>query len=140
MAREERNWLWVLVVVAVLFNAITLSPLVPWQRWMLWSRPVAEQRVNVEMGEYKLDLPPGGIQVRAGKFVEFVATSRDVTYGFGVFRSDGTLVFQMQVVPGYANRMLWKFDQPGQYDIRSTEYSGPRHPEMYFKGALLVNP
>ncbi|OQY19782.1 MAG: cytochrome C oxidase subunit II, partial [Anaerolineaceae bacterium 4572_32.1] len=62
----------------------------------------------------------------------------DVTYGFGVFRPDGTMVFQMQVVPGYENRILWKFDAPGTYDVRSTEYSGPRHPEMFIEDAIRV--
>ncbi|MEW6569466.1 MAG: hypothetical protein AB1449_15135 [Chloroflexota bacterium] len=72
--------------------------------------------------------------------MEFAATSTDVTYGLGVFRRDGTLVFQMQIVPGHTNRLLWKFDEPGSYDIRSTEYSGPRHPEMALPGAIQVLP
>ncbi len=80
------------------------------------------------------------LSVKAGEFVEFVATSRDVTYGFGVFRKDGKMVFQMQVVPGYENRIVWRFDEPGTYDIRSTEYSGPRHPEMFVADAIHVVP
>ncbi|GEM_PF-3640347 len=82
----------------------------------------------MEFADYEIRLPSQGIRVKAGEFVEFVATSRDVTYGFGVFRKDGRMVFQMQVVPGYENRIVWKFDKPGLYDVRSTEYSGPRHP------------
>jgi cytochrome c oxidase subunit 2 len=72
--------------------------------------------------------------------VEFTATSRDVTYGLGAFRPDGTMVFQMQVIPGYENRLVWKFDAPGTYDVRSTEYSGPRHSEMFVKNAIRVIP
>ncbi len=67
-----------------------------------------------------------------------MATSTDVTYGFGVFRPDHTMVFQMQVLPGRENSILWKFDQPGTYDVRSTEYSGPRHSEMYVPNAIRV--
>jgi cytochrome c oxidase subunit 2 len=63
-----------------------------------------------------------------------------VTYGFGVFRPDGTMVFQMQVIPGHENSILWKFDSPGPYDVRSTEYSGPRHPEMFVANAIQVIP
>jgi len=76
--------------------------------------------------------------VKTGEYVEFVATSEDVTYGFGVFRPDGTMVFQMQVIPGHKNHIVWKFDQPGTYDVRSTEYSGPRRSEMYVQDAIHV--
>jgi cytochrome c oxidase subunit 2 len=50
------------------------------------------------------------------------------------------MVFQMQVIPGYENRLVWKFDAPGTYDVRSTEYSGPRHSEMFLKDAIRVIP
>ncbi len=138
MERSERIWLGVLILVALGFNVITLSPLVPWQSWMLWSQPTPDQRVAVEMDNSQIKLPPQGIQIGSNKFVEFTATSNDVTYGFGVFRPDGKMVFQMQVVPGRVNRIVWKFDAPGTYDIRSTEYSGPKHPEMFVKNAITV--
>ncbi len=128
------------MLAALAFNAVTLSPLIPWQQWLLWSHPAPDQRIAVEMANNEIRLPAEGIQIQTGTFVEFVATSKDVTYGFGVFRPDGTLVFQMQVVPGYENRMLWKFDAPGAYTVRSTEYSGPRHPEMYVRDAIHVVP
>jgi cytochrome c oxidase subunit 2 len=140
MEKEERTWFGVLVVVFLAFNIITLSPLVPWQQWLLWSRPTPTQRIAVEFENYQIKLPSQGIAVKVGEFVEFVATSKDVTYGLGAFRPDGTLAFQMQVLPGYENKMLWKFDTPGTYDVRSTEYSGPRHSEMFVKGAIRVIP
>lgn len=86
--------------------AVTLSPIVPWQEWLLWSHPTPAQRISIEVEGYEFRLPPGGIEVKAGEFVEFVATSRDVTYSFGVFRPDGTMVFQMQVIPGYENKIV----------------------------------
>lgn len=138
MDRRERNWLFVLVGVFVLVNAITLSPLVPWQRWLLWARPTPDRIVPVEFENYEIRLPQGGVQVKVNEVVQFVATSKDVTYGFGVFRPDGTMVFQMQVLPGYENKITWKFDAPGTYDVRSTEYSGPRHSEMYVPKAIRV--
>lgn len=140
MDREERIWFGVLIAVAVVVNVLTLSPLVPWQRWLLWSRPTPDERIAIEFEDYQIKLPSERIEVKAGKFVEFVATSKDVTYGFGVFRPDGTMVFQMQVIPGYENRIVWKFDVPGAYDVRSTEYSGPRHPEMFLQNAIQVIP
>lgn len=140
MDKREKIWFGVLILVALAFNIVTLSPLVPWQRWLLWSQPVPEQRVSIEMGDYRIKLPPEGIQVKADVYVEFVATSTDVTYGFGVFRPEGPMLFQMQVIPGHENKIVWKFDAPGVYDVRSTEYSGPRHPEMVIQNAIQVTP
>jgi cytochrome c oxidase subunit 2 len=140
MDREERIWLGVLVAVFLVFNAITLSPIVPWQQWLLWSRPTPEAQFTIQFEDYEIRLPSEPIEVEVGEFVEFIATSEDVTYGFGVFRPDGTMVFQMQVVPGHENRIIWKFEEPGSYDVRSTEYSGPRHPEMFIEGAIQVAP
>ena len=138
MERTEFRWLMFLVVVFLIFNIITLSPLVPWQQWNLWSHPEPDQRVDIAFENYTIGLPAGGIEVKPNELVEFVATSKDVTYGFGVFRPWAPLVFQMQVLPGYENRIIWKFDEPGSYDVRSTEYSGPRHSEMYVPDAIHV--
>jgi cytochrome c oxidase subunit 2 len=137
---RERRWLFVLIGVFLVFNVVTLSPLVPWQKWLLWSKPAPAQTFAIDVEDYRFTLPPEGIEVKAGEYVEFVATSQDVTYGFGAFRKDGTLVFQMQVLPGMENRITWKFDETGSYDVRSTEYSGPRHSEMYIPDAIRVIP
>jgi cytochrome c oxidase subunit 2 len=138
MDPRERNWLFVLIGVFLVFNIITLSPLIPWQRWLFWSKPAPDQTVNVEFGDYEIGLPSDGIEAKVGEYVEFSATSTDVTYGLGVFRKDSSMLFQMQVLPGRENRIVWKFDEPGNYDVRSTEYSGPRHSEMYVPDAIRV--
>jgi cytochrome c oxidase subunit 2 len=138
MDHRERNWLFVLIGVFLVFNIITLSPLIPWQEWLLWSSPEPDRTVRVDFGDYEIRLPAGGIEIQVGEYVEFVATSTDVTYGLGVFRQDGSMVFQEQVLPDRENRIVWKFDEPGLYDVRSTEYSGPRHSEMYVPDAIRV--
>jgi cytochrome c oxidase subunit 2 len=48
------------------------------------------------------------------------------------------MLFQMQVIPGHANEIVWLFDTPGVYTIRSTEYSGPKGLEMIEKNAVVV--
>lgn len=135
---REKRWLYVLIAVFLVFNIVTLSPLVPWQQWLMWSNPTPSKTFAVEVADYNMTFPDKGVAFKAGEYVEFVATSRDVTYGFGVFRQDGTMVFQMQVLPGYTNRIVWRFDSPGTYDVRSTEYSGPRHSEMHYKNVITV--
>lgn len=55
--REERIWFGVLVIIFVAFNAVTLSPLVRWQEWLLWSDQTPDQRVRVEFEDYEIRLP-----------------------------------------------------------------------------------
>ncbi len=146
--REEKIWFGIIALVAIVINVVTVSPLVPWQRWMLWEKPEPAQVVRVNMHDHSFFLVTDGgevpleqakpIEVRAGVPVEFVVTSDDLTYGFGVFEPGGEMVFQMQVVPTYENRITWVFERPGTYDLRSTEYSGPEHPKMFVEGAIRV--
>ncbi|MGI6207065.1 MAG: hypothetical protein ACOYEW_02525 [Anaerolineae bacterium] len=138
MERSERLWFGFLILVFLSFNALTLSPVVPWQRWMLWDRPQPDRQVTAHFADYRVELSPEATQIRVGEYVEFIATSGDVTYGFGVFRQDGRMILQMQVMPGHENRIMWRFDEPGVYDVRSTEYSGPRHPETFLDDAIVV--
>ena len=100
---------------------------------------------NKETGEQKFVLPKdklndkGQMVVPCGEYVVFDVVSNDITYGFGLFRQDDSLVTQMQVNPLSRNDLMWKFPKNGIYDIRSTEYSGPkggRH--MTLKKAILV--
>jgi cytochrome c oxidase subunit 2 len=137
MEKAERRWLYVLIVVFVIVNAVTLSSLIPWQTWQIWQKPNPSQVVNVTYDNYviTMDTP---VEIKAGEYVQFSATTADVTYGFGVFRKDHSMVFQMQVLPGRTNVITWKFDEPGMYDVRSTEYSGPKHSEMFVPDAIEV--
>jgi len=48
------------------------------------------------------------------------------------------MVFQMQVVPGHRNDILWRFEEDGTYTIRSTEYSGPKGVFMIVDAAVEV--
>jgi cytochrome c oxidase subunit 2 len=78
------------------------------------------------------------MQIQCGQKVMFNVTSNDLTYGFGLFRQDNSMLFQMQVVPGHVNDILWEFKQNGIYTIRSTEYSGPAGHQMIIKDAVHV--
>lgn len=138
MERAEKRWLAILILIAVAFNVITLSPIVPWQRWLVWSTPQPVAEFHITVSNYTFQFPAGGMQAPLNQPVRFVATSLDVTYGFGVFRKDGGMLFQMQVLPGYENAIVWVFDTAGSYDVRSTEYSGPLHPSMFVPDAIQV--
>jgi heme/copper-type cytochrome/quinol oxidase subunit 2 len=139
MERKEKNWLYFLVAVVLIGNLVTLSPLIPSVNYGMWTQSTPVETVTIQVENYHFILSQTPIIVPVGKVVEFVVVSHDVTYGFGVFRKDGTMVFQMQVVPEpYRNSLLWVFDEPGFYDVRSTEYSGPQNPLMYVPNAIQV--
>jgi cytochrome c oxidase subunit 2 len=137
METAERRWLYVLIVIFVIVNVITLSSLIPWQTWQIWQKPVPASTVEVAYADNVISMETP-VEVKVGEYVAFSATSSDVTYGFGVFRKDNSMVFQMQVLPGRENTMTWKFDEPGTYDVRSTEYSGPKHSDMVVRDAIVV--
>jgi len=139
MHGSERSWLYFLLAVVLLGNLVTLSPLIPSANYGLWTQSTPVMTINIQVENYHFIMPQQPITIPMGKVVEFVVVSYDVTYGFGVFRKDGTMVFQMQVVPEpYKNTLMWVFDQPGFYDVRSTEYSGPQNPLMFVPNAIQV--
>ncbi len=138
MDKREFRFLMGLTFVMVVFFLLTLTDVVPWQKWRLWSNPNVSKTFNISVADYQFKLPDNPMTFKKGEFVEFVATTSDVTYGFGVFRKDGTMVFQFSVLPGYKNRYVWNFAEPGDYDIRSTEYSGPKHSNMVVRDAIKV--
>ena len=85
-----------------------------------------------EVGKHKWINMPKQVTVQCGQTIEFDVQSRDLVYGFGLFRQDGTMVMQMQVNPGTdvngildSNDILWTFNHNGVFDVMSTEYSGP---------------
>jgi len=137
MEREEKIWLVFLILIAVTFNTVTLVA-VPWQKWTFWSTPEPTKEFYIRISNYTIYLPPDGIIVKVNEPVKFIVTSDDVSYGFGVFDSDGTLIFQMQVLPKYNNTIIWIFEEPGNYTVRSTEYSGPKHIYMVVPDAIKV--
>jgi cytochrome c oxidase subunit 2 len=62
--------------------------------------------------------------------VVFEVTSGDVNHGFGIYTSDGRLIAQTQAMPGYVNRLIHVFKEPGEYKIVCLEYCGFGHHAM----------
>jgi cytochrome c oxidase subunit 2 len=112
---------------------------IPWVETDLRRSEVRPDKVfEIHVRDHEFRLPAETLVVRVGEKVLFDVTSGDLTYGFGVFRPDHSMVFQMQVVPGHKNDVLWEFVKPGWYTIRSTEYSGPKGVRMVVKDAIQV--
>lgn len=131
-------WIIFLIVSAAAFHTFTHIKF-PWIRWELLKKEIAPKKeIAIKVADYKFFLPEEPIEIKVNEPVKFVLTSEDVTYGFGVFRADGTMVFQMQVLPGHSNEIIWIFDKQGKYSIRSTEYSGPENWRMFLRDAIII--
>lgn len=132
------TWIVFLSMLAAALHVVTYFKL-PWVKWEVLSKKIIPQKeITINISDYKFQLPENPIEFKVNVPVKFKVFSQDVTYGFGVFRSDGTLVFQMQVLPGHANEIIWIFQNEGKYTIRSTEYSGPENWKMILKDAIVV--
>ncbi|MBZ0168090.1 cytochrome C oxidase subunit II [Candidatus Methylomirabilis lanthanidiphila] len=132
------GWIGFLVVVSITFHVLTAWQ-VPWVEWELKrARMIPDREVAVNVKGHQFSLPEDGIRIRQGEIVRFRVRSEDLTYGFGVFRENGPMVFQMQIVPGHDNDIIWAFSEPGLYSIRSTEYAGPQTWRMHAKNVIEV--
>ena len=128
-----------LVVLGVSLHFITYYT-IPWKPMDMHRADITPDKVfDIGVAGHKFQMPAETLQVACNDKVLFNVTSSDLTYGFGLFRPDHSMLFQMQVVPGHRNDVLWQFDKPGVYTIRSTEYSGPAGVDMVVKDAVVVS-
>jgi cytochrome c oxidase subunit 2 len=129
-----------LTVLGVSLHLITYNT-IPWTKVDL-NRPdyKPDKTFNITVKNHQFILPSEKMVINVNDMVLFDVKSEDLTYGFGLFRDDNSMMFQMQVVPGHRNDLLWSFDREGVYTIRSTEYSGPKGVYMILKDAVEVIP
>jgi len=132
------GWVGFLVVLGVSLHLVTFYT-IPWKPMDMNRADIqADKEFNISIASHRFTLPAEKLEVSCNEKVRFNVTSTDLTYGFGVFREDNSMEFQMQVVPGHKNDVLWQFTRPGVYTIRSTEYSGPAGISMILPGAVVV--
>lgn len=127
-----------LTVLGVSLHIITYNT-IPWTKVDL-NRPdyKPDKTFDMTIKNHEFILPSEKMMINVNDLVLFDVVSEDLTYGFGLFRQDNSMLFQMQVVPGHKNDIIWHFDRPGVYTIRSTEYSGPKGVYMIVKDAVEV--
>jgi cytochrome c oxidase subunit 2 len=127
-----------LVVLGVSLHIVTHET-IPWKSLDLERAHItADREFEIAIAAHAFKLPALPMVVKAGEVVRFTVTSADLTYGFGLFRPDSSMLFQMQVLPGHMNDILWRFDRPGRYTLRSTEYSGWKGIRMIVPDAVVV--
>jgi cytochrome c oxidase subunit 2 len=127
-----------LIVAGISLHIITYNT-IPWASMDLNRSEIKADKVfDITVANHKFNLPAPKLIIKVGEKAMFNVTSSDLTYGFGLFRKDNSMLFQMQVVPGHNNDILWQFNKPGVYSIRSTEYSGPKGAQMIIENAVEV--
>jgi cytochrome c oxidase subunit 2 len=127
-----------LVILGVSLHIITYNT-IPWSPMDINRAEIKPDRVfDITVANHQFTLPSEKLVIKVNEKVLFNVTSSDLTYGFGLFRQDNSMLFQMQVVPGHKNDILWQFSKPGIYTIRSTEYSGPKGAAMVLKDVVEV--
>ena len=133
------TYIVVLVVIGTGLHFLTYNT-VPWVSIDLKRADItADQVFDITYENHEMTLSSNPMLVGCGEHVVFNAVSNDLTYGFGIFRTDHTMVAQMQVVPQSRNDLMWRFDKNGTYYIRSTEYSGPKGAKMVAADAIVVS-
>ena len=127
-----------LIIAGISLHIITYNT-IPWASMDLNRSEIKADKVfDITVANHKFNLPAPKLIIKVGEKAMFNVTSSDLTYGFGLFRKDNSMLFQMQVVPGHNNDILWQFNKPGVYSIRSTEYSGPKGAQMIIENAVEV--
>jgi len=119
---------------------------IPWVSQDIMRHKITPDRsYKFEIADHKWIGLPKKITIQCGQTIEFDARSRDLVYGFGLFRQDGSLVLQMQVNPGTdvngildSNDLLWTFNHNGIFDLKSTEYSGPAQYDEHGKDLMEI--
>lgn len=127
-----------LTVLGVSLHIVTFNT-IPWAEMDLnRAKYTPDKTFEITIQDHQFILPSPKLVIDLNDKVLFDVKSNDLTYGFGVFRNDNSMMFQMQVVPGHRNDILWHFTKPGVYTIRSTEYSGPKGVFMIEKDIIEV--
>lgn len=140
------TWMILLGVIGIGYH-LSSPKWAPWED-LLYGSHTPDKVYNITVQDHRFSVTSDNpIVVKQGELVRFDLTSNDLVYGFGLFSADERMLFQMQVDPSSQNNLLWRFDEPGTYSVRSTEYSGPgsydsatKENFLFVKNAVIVVP
>ena len=126
-ARQLQGWLFgALVAVFIVGSWATLRrfPIPPQH-----SPLDVPQVVDIVGHQWLWQVRPA--TVTAGRAVEFRVTSTDVNHGLAIYAPDGHIIAQTQAMPGYTNKLLHTFAEPGTYTLQCLEFCGLGHVPMH---------
>ena len=125
LLRRRLFYVFITVLVIVLLVSIRLLPYRP-----VRATTLGTPQVSIDVTALQWAWIFSQNEVPAGVPVEFAVTSQDVNHSFALYSADGRLLTQVQAMPGYINRLIYMFDQPGTYTVRCLEYCGLPHHVM----------
>ena len=120
-SRRETTWLVIMIVTlfALLMGTIFYVP----YGETAGPRGQVVRVVGVQYA-WAVDAPQ---PIVTGRPVAFLARSRDVAHGFGVYNPSGTLIFQAQVVADHEQKIVHTFSEAGTYTVHCLEFCGAGH-------------
>jgi cytochrome c oxidase subunit II len=126
--RGRSVFVWIALAAGVVIAFVTLTP---WPMAAYAARgsgaaPAATVKVVGHQWRWELS----ATEVPVGKPVEFLLTAVDVNHGFGIYKAKQRLIAQVQAMPGFTNKLLVTFDEPGEYELLCMEYCGAAHHRM----------
>ena len=140
MANPLKSRFWFLLILFVILG-IFASVTIPKSPYYFYADETPSRVVHVAAKQFAFVLsnnaidpknPVGenAIELLENELVEFRVTSFDVNHGFAIYNKAGQLIAQTQAMPGYVNKLRWKFNEPGAYSILCLEYCGMAHQIM----------
>ena len=132
-AALRKGLFWTLVVVFIGASYVTLHRFpIPPQHAPLDAAQVVDVQAQQWSWQFRRTDQPSAatLQLTTGSPVEFRVTSSDVNHGFAIYAPDGRIAIQTQAMPGYVNKILHTFTQPGTYRVMCLEYCGLGHAPM----------
>ena len=129
---RRSKFFWALVVFGIL---VTVGSLRQWPHTVATGDEVVQVNATGAQWYWEIDTQ----KVPVGKKVVFNLHTKDVNHGFGVIDQSGRLLFQMQAMPGYINKVEFVFDEPGQYRVLCMEFCGVGHHDMNDEFEVVIN-
>lgn len=121
---EKREGYWgvavVTFLVVVLGGTIFQIPY-----WSDNSKDKQPQNIEVTGRQFAWTIDPPRIKADVRTRVEVHAT--DVNHAIGIYDPDGTLVKQVNVLPGVTQTIVLTFEEVGVYKLRCLEFCGVDH-------------
>ena len=119
---------WLFAVLVIIFVGVSFATLRHFPIALQHAPLKIDQVVEVVGQQWSWQIDP--TSVRAGSPVEFRVTSKDVNHGFAIYAPNGLIATQTQAMPGFTNKLVYTFTQPGTYKVMCLEYCGLGHAPM----------
>ncbi len=135
-AYQARSLLFFVAIAAGI--AISFFTLVPWPHDA--NAAAVTRQIDAKARQWAWELSDNKVQV--GEVVEFRVSAEDVNHGFALYDPDKRMVAQIQAMPGFVNKVRYRFVRPGMYQILCLEYCGVAHHAMIAEitvGAVASN-